>query len=85
MEEQFKAQSQLQKELDNSQVKTCVDIPGQRVIIFVTDKHLLICDKLKKQNQLLIPYAEFTRRFDNLQESSSETDGKAQDADLGEN
>lgn len=81
----MKAQSQLQKELDNSKVKTCVDIPGQRVIIFVTDKHLLICDKLKKQNQLLIPYAEFIKRYDNLQESLEETDGAKEDADLGEN
>ncbi len=77
----MKNHSQLQKELDNSKTKTCIDIPGERVIIFVTDKHVLICDKAEKRNQLLIPYAEFIKRWETYK---ADHDERAETEEIGE-
>lgn len=64
---------ELEEQLNKSVFKTCVDIPEENVVVFVTKSHVLISDKRFGQNQLIIPFAEFLKRYDDLKAKLNET------------
>ena len=66
---------QLEQTLQNSKFKMCADCVDSQVVVYVTEEHILICDKVYAKNQLIIPFSEFRQQYENyLNNGNSKND-----------
>lgn len=76
MTEQEKKTQELKEKLNSSKFKMCADCVEAQVVVYVTEEHVLLSDKVYKKNQMIIPFSKFRNQFENYLNTLNNGDSK---------